>query len=87
MSVDTIDDFALFGLGVWGDGEAWTRRGVSNFGGWRARGSGSGSWIHECDGGVAELCLGGDDFDAVAEDVGGLEGGGHVVVMWGCCCR
>ena len=42
--------------------------------------SGSGSGIHERDGGGTELCLGRDDFDGVAEDVDGLGGGGHVVV-------
>ena len=40
MSVDTINDFALFRLGVWGDGEPWACGGVSVFGGWCKRGSG-----------------------------------------------
>ena len=40
--------------------------------------SGSGGRIHERDGGGTELCLGRDDFDAVAEDV---DGGRHVVVV------
>ena len=30
----------------------------------------SGGWIHECDGGGTEFCLGRDDLDAVAEDGG-----------------
>ena len=92
MSVDTIDDFAFLGLGVWGDGETWARGDVSDFRVWRARGSGddrfgmgrigkSGGWIHERNGGSTELCLGRDDFDGVAEDVDGRGGGGHVVVV------
>ena len=82
MSVDTINNFALFRLGVWGDGEPWACGGMSVFGGWCERRSGvsglgvSGvdrgrGWIHERDGGGTELCLGRDDFDAVAEDVDG----------------
>ena len=89
MSKDPIDDFALFGLRVWGDGKSWARGSVSDFGGWCTRGSGGdglgiggigrdGGWIHECDGGGTELRSGGDDFDVVAEDVGG----GHVAVVW-----
>ena len=92
MSVDTINDFALLCLGVWGDGEPWACGGVSVFGGWRKRRSGvSGfrvgrigggrGWIHERDGGGTELCLGRDDFDAAAEDVDGRR---HVVVVWKC---
>ena len=92
MSVDTINDLAFFGFGVWGDGELWTCRGVNDFGGrctGRSNSGGfrmgrEGGWIHECDGGGAEFCLGGDDFDGVAEDVGGS---GHVVVLWWCCWR
>ena len=91
VSKDTIDDFALFGLGVWGDGELRMHRSVSGFGGRCTRGSGGdgfriggigrdGGWIHECDGGGTELRLGRDDFDAVAED----GGGGHVAVVWRC---
>ena len=85
MSVDPIDDFALFGLRVWGDGEARACRGMSGFGG-RCAGRNrlgmgrigrDGGWIHERDGGGTELCLGRDDFDGVAED----SGGGHVVVV------
>ena len=96
MSMDTVNDFALLGLGVWSDGESWTRGSVGAFGGRRARGSsddgfglgvgemsGSGGWVHECDGGGAELCLGGDDLDSTAEDVDGW--GRHVVVVWRCC--
>ena len=82
MSVDTINDLALLRLGVWGDGEPWVCGGVSVFGVWRKRRSGtsrfgvgrigrSGGWIHERDGGGTELCLGRDDFDAAAEDVDG----------------
>ena len=90
MSVDAINDFALFRLGVWGDGESWACRSGSGFGGWRARGSGddgfclgvgevsrSGGRVHERDGRGTEFCLGRDDFDAVAEDV---DGGRHVMV-------
>jgi hypothetical protein len=100
VSMDTIDDFAFLGLGVWGDGEAWTRGGRGGFGGRCARGSsddgvglgigemsGSGGWIHESDGGGTELCLGRDDLDGVAEDVDGSGRGRHVVVVWRCCCR
>ena len=90
MSVDTVDDFALFCLGVGGDGEAWACGGVSDFRGRRAgRSSGDGfgmgrigrdgGWIHKRDGGSTEFCLCGDDFDAVAED-GGV-GRGHVGVV------
>ena len=46
-----------------------------------------GGWIHECKGGGPELCLGGDDFDGAAEDVDGSGRGGHVVVVWKCCCK
>ena len=92
MSVDTIDDLAFFGLGVWGDGETWAYRGMSSLGG-RCSGrssddgfgmgriDGGRGWIHERDGGGTKLCLGRDDFDAVAEDV---DGGGHVAVVWKC---
>ena len=92
VSMDAIDDFALFGLGVWGDGETWVYRGMSGFGG-RCAGrkrfgmdgiGGDGGWIHERDGGGTELCLGRDDLDAVAEDVDGRR---HVVVVWKCWCR
>ena len=90
VSVDTVDDLTLLGLGVWGDGEAWARRSVSSFGGRRLGGSSAGGfrmgrigrdggWIHKRDGGGTELCLGRDDFDAAAEDV---DGGRHVVVVW-----
>ena len=91
VSVDTVDDFAFFGLRVWGDGEAWAYGGVSGFGGRRTRGSGgdrfglgvgevSGSrgWVDERDGGGTELCLGRDDLDGAAEDV---DWGRHVVVV------
>ena len=100
MSVDTVDDLAFFGFGVWGDGKSWTRGGGSDFGGWCARRggddglglgmgevSGSGGRIHERNGGGTELCLGRDDFDGGAEDVDGLGGGRHVVVGWRCCWR
>ena len=96
MPMDTIDDFAFLGLGVWGDSETWARGRVSDFGGWRARGSSDdgfgmgrigegGGWIHERDGGGTKLCLGGDDLDGVAEDVDGRGGRGHVAVVWRCC--
>ena len=92
MSVDAVDDLALLGLGVWGDGETWARGGVSGLGGWCARGSGvdgfgmsrigeGGGWIHKRNGGGTELCLGRDDFDVVAEDVDRCGGGRHVVVV------
>ena len=94
MSVDAVDDFALFSLGVWGDGETWACRSVSGFGGWCTRGSGddrlglgvsemsgSGGWVHERNSGGAELCLGGDDLDGAAEDVDGSGWGRHVVVV------
>ena len=92
VSVDTVNDLAFFGLGVWGDGETWARGSVSGFGSWCARGSGDdglgmgrisegGGWIHERDGGGTELCLGRDDFDGVAEDVDGCGGRGHVAVV------
>ena len=92
MSMDTINDFALLRLGVGGDGELWAYRGMSVFGGWCERRSGvsgfgvggigrSGGWIHECNGGGTELCLGRDDLDAAAEDVDGRR---HVVVVWEC---
>ena len=100
MSVDTIDDFAFFGLGVGGDGEAWAYGGMSGFRGRCAWGSGnvrlglgvgevsgSGGRVHERDSGGAKLCLGRDDLDGVAEDVDGLGGGRHVVMGWRCCCR
>ena len=89
--VDTIDDFALFGLGVWGDGETWAHRSVNGFGGWCTRGigngrlglgvgevSGSGGWVDKRDGRGTELCLGRDDFDGAAEDV---DWGRHMVVV------
>ena len=100
MSVDAVDDLAFFGLGIWGDGEAWACGSVSGFGGRCTRRSGdnglglgvgevSGSRgrVHECDGRGTELCLGRDDLDGVAEDVDGRRGGGHVVVVWRCCCK
>ena len=94
MSKDPIDDFALFGLRVWGDGESWTCGSVSGLRGRCTRGSGDdgfrmgrigrdGGWIHERDGGGTELCLSRDDFDSVAEDVDGR--GRHVAVVWRCC--
>ena len=71
---------------------------MSDFGGWRTGRSGNdgfgmgrisegGGWIHERDSGGTELCLGRDDLDGAAEDVGGLRGGRHVMVVWKCCCR
>jgi hypothetical protein len=92
MLADTINDFALFCLRVWGDGEPWACGGMSGFGGWCKRRSGvdrfgigriggGRGWIHERDGGGTELCLGRDDFDAAAEDV---DGGRHVAVVWKC---
>ena len=92
MSMDTINDFAFFRLGVWGDGESWACGGMSVFGGWRKRRSGvSGlgvgridggrEWVHERDGRGTELCLGRDDLDVAAEDVDGRR---HVVVVWKC---
>ena len=97
MPMDTVDDFALFGFGVRGDGETWALGGASDFGGWRARRSDGGlgmgrvgkgrGWIHECDGGGTELCLSRDDFDGAAEDVDGCRGGGHAAVVWRCCRR
>ena len=97
MSVDTIDDFAFLSFGVGGNGEAWALGGVGDLGGWCVRRSDDGlgmgrigkggGWIHERNGGVAELRLSGDDFDGVAEDVDGSRGRGHVVVVWRCCRR
>ena len=96
MSMDTIDDFAFFGLGVRRNGETWACGSGIGFGGWRARRSGSdrfgmgrvsGGWIHECDGGGAKLCLGRDDFDGAVEDVDGGRGGRHAAVVWRCCRR
>ena len=90
--MDTINDLAFLGIGVWGDGETWARGGVGDFGGWCTRGSGD-DWlgmgridgsrgrIHERESGGAELCLGRDDFDGVAEDGGGFVDGRHVVVV------
>ena len=91
MPMDTIDDFAFLGFGVWSDGEARTCGGGGGFGGRCARGSsddgfglgigemsGNGGWVDECDGGGTELCLGRDDFGGVAEDV---DWGRHVVVV------
>ena len=96
MPMDAVDDFAFLGLRVWGDGEAWARGGVSDFGSRCARrGSGDrfgvgrigkgGGWIHERDGGGAKLGLGRDDLDGVAEGVDRRGGRRHVVVMWRCC--
>ena len=100
MTMDAIDDFAFLGLGVWGDGEAWTCGGRGDFGSRCARGSsddgfglgisevsGSGSWVDERDGGGTEFCLGRDDFDGVAEDVDGCGDGRHIVVVGRCCCK
>ena len=89
---DTIDDFALFCLRVWGDGESWALGGMSSFRGWCTGRSGivrfgiggiggGRGWIHERDDGGTELCLGRDDFDVAAEDV---DGGRHVAVVWKC---
>ena len=67
------------GVGVrGGGGDGWFRIG---------RIGGGGGWIHEGKGGGTELCLGRNDLDGVAEDVGGFVGGGHVGVVWRCCCR
>ena len=98
MPVDTVNDLAFLGLGVWGDGETWACGSVGGFGSRRARGSSDdrfgmgrvgkgGGWIHECNGGGTELCLGRDDLDGVAEDVDGCGDSGHVVVVWRCCCK
>ena len=96
MSVDTVDDFAFLGLGIWGDGEAWAYGSSGGFGGRRARRSGNGrfgmgriggGWIHERNSRGTELCLGRDDFNGAAEDVNGSRGGGHVAVVWKCCRR
>ena len=92
MPMDTVDNFAFLGLGVWGDGETWARGSIGDFGSWCARRSSGdrfgmgrvgkgGGWIHECDGGGTELCLGRDDLDGVAEDVDGCGDRGHVVVV------
>ena len=80
MSVDSIDDLALFGLGVWGDGEPWAHGGVDGFGGWCAR-EWDGRWVDEGDGGGREL--GSDRFcgnggsDVIDGGVS-LSGRGHV---------
>ena len=100
VPMDAVDDFALLSLRVRGDGETRACRSVSDFGGWCARGSGddrfglgvsevsgSGGWVHERNGGGAELCLGRDDSDGVAEDVDGSGWGRHVVKVWRCCWR
>ena len=97
MSMDTIDDFALLGFGVGGDGKTWALGGISDFGSWRVgRSDGGfgmgrigegGGWVHERDGRGTELCLSRDDFDGVAEDVDGHRGRGHIVVAWRCCRR
>ena len=91
MAMNSIDDLPFFCVGVRGDGESWTCGSVCGLRGRRTKGSGGdgfriggigrdGRWIHECDGGGTELCLGRDDFDAVAEDGGGR----HVGVAWKC---
>ena len=100
MPVDAVDDLAFFGLGIWGDGEAWACGSMSNFGSGCTRGSGddrfglgvgevsgSGVWVHERDGRGTELCLGRDDLAGVAEDVDGRGGRRHVVVVWRDCCK
>ena len=98
MPMDAVNDFAFFGLRVRGEGEAWARGSVSDFGSRRARGGSDdrfgmsrvgkgGGWIHERDGGGTKLCLGRDDLDGVAEDVDGCGGRGHIVVVWRCCRR
>ena len=85
-----MDDLALFGLGVWGDGKLWSYGGVSDFRRRCTRGSGGsgfrvggigrdGGRIHECDGGDAEFCSSRDAFGAVEDG-----GGGHVVMVWKC---
>ena len=88
MSVDTIDDLAFLGLGVWGDGETWAYGGMNGFGS-RCAGRSSDDWfgmgrigrgrdrVHECNGGGTEFCSGGNNFDVAAEDV---DGSRHVVV-------
>ena len=98
MPMDTVDNFAFLGLGVWGDGEAWACGSANAFGSRRARrgsddrfGMGrvgkGGGWIHERDGGGTKLCLGRDDLDGAAEDVDGCGGRRHVVAVWRCCCK
>ena len=97
MSVDTVDDLALLGFGVRGDGETWAFGDVSDLRGWRVRRSDDGlgmgrigkggGWIHERDGGGAELCSSRDDFDGVVEDVDGCRRRGHVVMVCRCCRR
>ena len=89
VSMDTVNDFAFLGLGVWRDGEAWARGSGNSFGGWCARGSSDdglrigreGGWFHERNGGGTKLCLRRDDFDGAAEDVDGFTGGRHVSVL------
>ena len=83
MAMDAVNDLAFLRVRVGSDGELGARGG---FGSWCPRWSGvdgfrvtgKGGWIDECDGRGAELCLGGDDFDGVVEDVGGR----HVVLLW-----
>ena len=103
MIVDAGYDFAFLGVRVGGDSELWARGGcIDGFRGrctWVDRRvdvrlglgvdemSGDGGWVDKCDGGGTELCLSRDDFDAAAEDVDGCRGGGHVTVLWRCCCR
>ena len=72
-------DWSVDGFGSWCTWErdgGWIDVGFSLSVGEVCR---SGGRVHKCDGGGTELCLGRDDFDAVAED-----GGRHVVVVWKC---
>ena len=73
--MDTGDDLALLRVRVGGDSEMWTFDGCTDgFGGW-CTWERDGRWVDESDGRGAELGLGGDDFDSVAEDGGvGLDG-------------
>ena len=94
VMVDTGHDLAFFGVRVGGDGKVRAFDGrLGRLGGWcmwERDGrwvdfgfgldvSRDGGWVHECDGGGTELCLGRDDLDTVAED-----GGRHAVVVWKC---
>ena len=87
MAMDAGHDFAFFGVRVRGDGEMWAfDRSVDRLGSW-CTGEWDGRWVDEGDGGGCEFRsdrIRGDGGLDVVEGGVGLDGGGHVELVWKC---
>ena len=84
MAVDAGHDFAFFGVGVRGDGEAWAFNGSVGGLGSRCAREWDGRWVDQGDGGSRELgsdrVCGDGGLDVVEGGVG-LGGGRHVELV------